>query len=101
MFVIEDERHAELLGEYPTFQHAVEELRRRAAIPWDEDPNRAPCTRWQTCGRLYEVIEYDNSQVPWKVLRRVAVLDVSANGVKWQNEFPGPSRDVSPAYHPD
>lgn len=87
-FVIEDERHAEPQGEYPSFQDALNELQRRAAIPWDEVPNRAPCTSWPTCGRSYEVIEYDQSQVPWKVLRRVAVLDVSADGVKWQNEFP-------------
>jgi hypothetical protein len=88
MFVIEDERHAEPQGAYPSFQDAIDELKRRAALPWDEAPNLAPCAGWATCGRSYEVVEYDTAQVPWEELRRIAVLDVSADGVKWQTEFP-------------
>jgi hypothetical protein len=90
MFVIEDERHAEPQGEYSSFEQAIAELKRRANIPWDQDPNRAPCTSWLTCGRTYEVIEYDDSHSPWKELRRVAMLEVSASGVKWSGGFEDP-----------
>jgi hypothetical protein len=37
---IEDEAHAELHGEYPTFEEAVLELQRRALVPWDQPPKR-------------------------------------------------------------
>lgn len=87
MFVIEDESHAEPQGEFTSLGLALEELRRRAAIPWDQPPNVAPCVSWETCGRRYEVIEYDQSQVPWKELRRIFVLEVSAAGVEWAQEF--------------
>jgi hypothetical protein len=83
--MIEDERHAEPQGRFASFQQAIDELKRRAAIPWDEDPNRAPCMNWQTCGRSYALIEYDDSVLPWKELRRVAVLEVSEAGVKWSS----------------
>jgi hypothetical protein len=87
VITIEDELHAESQGEFATIQHAIAELRRRAQIPWDQDPNRAPCMSWKTCGRAYEVIEYDDSHSPWKELRRMAVLEVSAAGVKWSQGF--------------
>lgn len=84
MFVIEDERHAELQdGEFTTLQEAVSELKRRAEIPWDEEPNRAPCRSWETCGRTYVVIEYDDSHLPWTELSRTIVLKVSATGMTW------------------
>ena len=82
-FVIDDEWHAEPQGEYQDFDQALAELKRRAEIPWDQPPNVAPCTGWRECGRAYEVVEYDDSETPWKALRRTAVLEVSASGVKW------------------
>ena len=66
MFMIEDELHAEPGGKFATFADALAELRRRADIAWDVEPNRAPCVGWQTCGRAYEIVEYDDSQVPWR-----------------------------------
>jgi hypothetical protein len=87
MFVIEDELHAELQGEFATFDEALAELRQRATIPWDREPNVAPCSSWQTCGRSYEIIEYDSSQQPWHVVRRVPVLEVAASGIKWASGF--------------
>ncbi len=83
MFAIEDEAHAELIGKYATAEEAVAELRRRAGLPWDQMPNVAPCTSWRTCGRQYELIEYDMSVSPWKQVRRVAALTISAAGVEW------------------
>jgi hypothetical protein len=84
MFLIDDELHAERqLGQFDSLEDALNELRRRASIPWNEAPNLAPCQSWKTCGRHYEVIEYDASVQPWKELRRVLVLRVSAKGVEW------------------
>ena len=83
MFVIEDERHAEIQGRFPDRQSALAELRRRAIIPWDQEPNTPPCTNWHACGRVYELIEYDDSTQPWAELSRVIVLEVSATGARW------------------
>jgi hypothetical protein len=83
MFAIEDEAHAEPQGEYATYEDAVAELRRRAAIAWDQRPNVAPCSSWKTCGRRYEVVKYDTATTPWRELERVLVLEVSAAGVEW------------------
>ena len=89
MFVIEDELHAEHQGQFSTFEDAIAEVKRRATIPWDEAPNVAPCTSWETCGREYVVIEFDDACLPWKELRRVPVVAVSAKGIKWSSGFRG------------
>jgi hypothetical protein len=84
MFVIEDERHAELQpGKFHTRLDAIAELERRAKIPWNEHPNLAPCTNWAKCGRSYELVEYDDSESPWKELSRSLTLDISAADVRW------------------
>jgi hypothetical protein len=84
MFVIEDERHAERQpGEYVSMEMAYAELQRLAHVPWDTMPNKAPCTSWRTCGRTYEIVEYDRLSIPWQELRRVPILDVSASGTIW------------------
>lgn len=84
MFKIEDERHAEpQSGEFSSLSDVAVELRRLSTLPWDQPPNVAPCINWRTCGRVYEVVEYDVSARPWKELNRVTVLEVGADGVKW------------------
>jgi len=83
MFVIEDERHAEQIGKFHRLEDAIAELRQRMNMPWDQKPNVAPCTSWATCGRTYEIIEYDTSRTPWLELSRRPMLDVSAGGVHW------------------
>ena len=84
MFVIEDESHAEpQSGVYQTFDDALKELRRRAEISWDKEPNQAPCTSWRSCGRRYEIIEYDTSTSPWNLLSRFLALEIDAEGVRW------------------
>jgi hypothetical protein len=86
MFIIEDEAHAEPQdGEFETRQDAMTELMRRARIRWDKKPNLAPCTSWRTCGRRYELVEYDKSATPWKVLSRRLILEISAEGVHWHS----------------
>jgi hypothetical protein len=82
MFVIEDEFHCEHIGEYPTRAEAVAELRRLAGLPWDDAPNQAPCMSWRTCGRNYELVEYDDSATP-KSVHRSPALNVSAQGAEW------------------
>ncbi len=86
MFLIEDEMHDADQGRFATRAGALSELKRLSLIPWDEEPNRAPCTNWKKCGRDYVIIEYDDSATPWKELSREAVLRVSADEVKWINE---------------
>ena len=83
MFVIEDEWHAERVGEFDSRDAAMAELQRLAGIPWDKAPNVAPCTSWKTCGRHYEVIEFDVQCTPWRVLTRAAVLEIDMDGVRW------------------
>lgn len=84
MFKIEDLWHAELHdGDYPSLAAAVTELRRLADIPWDQPPNVAPCTSWRSCGRRYEVVEYDTSVDPWRQIRRLAVLEIDSKGTRW------------------
>ena len=83
MIYIDDGIHCERDGPFASFEDAITELRRRASIPWDSPPNRAPCTSWRNCGREYRVLEFDASCTPWKLLREILVLRVSAKGVDW------------------
>jgi hypothetical protein len=87
MFVIEDERHAKWHGEFHSLEDALTELKRRSHISWDTQPNVAPCSNWKNCGRKYEVVEYDDATRPWKEIRRLCVLEISAAGVVWSDEF--------------
>jgi hypothetical protein len=82
-FWIEDEAHAEPQSSHDTFEAAVAELRRLARIPWDSEPNRAPCVGWEKCGRRYEIHEYDTVTTPWTLMREVPALEINARGVQW------------------
>jgi len=85
MFVIEDEWHAEpQRGEFKSLEEAIDELRRRTQIPWNTEPNLAPCMSWRTCGRNYEIIEYDTTHTPWEVISTKSVLEIDAKGVRWK-----------------
>jgi hypothetical protein len=86
MFLIEDENHSEWIAEFATRELAMAELRRLVDVPWDQAPNRAPCTSSRTCGRNYELIEYDDSREPWRELARSAVLKISATEVRWLHD---------------
>jgi hypothetical protein len=87
MIYLEDEIHCEQDGPFETFEDAVSELRRRASIAWDKPPNQAPCISWQTCGREYHVLEYNEAKQPWKLLRDVPALNVSAKCIAWVEGF--------------
>ncbi len=82
-FVIEDEMHDEWLGEFSTLKEVIEKLQGLAAIPWDEDPNRAPCTSWKTCGRDYYIIEFDDSSTPWTEINNKHIMRVDSRGSTW------------------
>jgi hypothetical protein len=47
----------------------------------------ASCASWRTCGRNYELMNYDDKQSPWKELSRISVLEISAAGTKWAYDF--------------
>jgi len=81
MFVIDDEAHCEIQeGVFRTRAEAIAELERRALIPWNEEPNRAPCTNWKKCARRYLVLEYDDARTHTS---RELVLTISPNGIEW------------------
>jgi hypothetical protein len=88
LFVVEDQIHAEPLGEFKTIAEAWAELARIARIPWHESPNTAPCQSWQTCGRDYEIIEYETGSLPWVETARYAGLEIGAKGIVWGSEAP-------------
>ncbi|MES2772499.1 MAG: hypothetical protein V4623_11125 [Pseudomonadota bacterium] len=85
MFVIEDESHAEWCAEFPSFYAALSELQRRSHIPWHSEPNVCPCMSWRTCGREYNILEFDQGSE--REISRVPVLSVSSKGVAWKNGF--------------
>jgi hypothetical protein len=83
IFQVEDTEHAEIQGSYAKLEEAIYELRLRAKIPWDESPNVAPCQSWKTCGRSYEIIEYDDAVTPWKIVRNYGGVEISRDSIKW------------------
>jgi hypothetical protein len=83
MFVIEDEAHGEPVGEFGRRAEAIAELRRLAAIPWNEAPNVCPCSSWRTCARYYHLVEYDTRSTPWQQISNVPALKVSATATSW------------------
>ncbi len=93
VFVVEDERHSSMMGAFQTFDAAFAELRCLATLPWDEEPNQAPCAGWEGCGRHYEVVEYDVSVAPWRTLGRWSLLTVDAGGPRWTGMGPVPGED--------
>ncbi|MDP3656877.1 MAG: hypothetical protein Q8R45_07935, partial [Brevundimonas sp.] len=77
-FVVEDQFHAEWIAQFDDEGAAIKEVRRLFALPWDEEPNRCPCGSWETCGREYELLTYDATVTPWRLISRRPVLNVSA-----------------------
>ncbi len=78
-FLIEDSGHAEQIGEYTSLVDAWNRIIELSKIPWDEVPNIAPCSSWNTCGREYEIIEYQNDKLPWVEIRRIMALKIFKN----------------------
>jgi len=87
MFIVEDQWHADVAGSFPSFEDALREVRRLAAMPFDEDPVRAPCKSWRTCGRAYEIVEIDHVSSDRTVLSRAAIVEMDADGVRWEDGY--------------
>ena len=82
MFSIDDQDHGDRVGSFRTLDAALGELNRLARIPWDEKPNHAPCTSWETCGRSW-ALRAQTSTEPDAPSRVVATLEVSRRGPQW------------------
>lgn len=86
-YVIEDERHAEPVQHFATYEAAIAFLRELSATPWGTPPNVLPCGN-PACHRTYELIEYDDTTMPhWTELRRSPALTISASGIEWAPGF--------------
>jgi hypothetical protein len=85
MFYVGDELHAEPIGHFASLAEAVSELRRLAAIPWDQEPNRAPCSDWRRCGRHYELVEVSEDGMDRRELGKI--LSVGAEGDRWAGGY--------------
>ncbi len=83
LFIIEDEMHADQQGEFKSFDEALNELEKRAKIPFDVEPNRCPCYNFKDCERRYTIILYNTITTPWKELFRKEILNISSNKVEW------------------
>lgn len=84
MFIIEDSSHAEPLNiEFKSYESAFIKLKELSNIPWNQKPNKCPCSNWENCERSYEIIEYDNSSIPWKEINRTSILNISKGNVSW------------------
>ena len=60
-------------------------LRRRGATDMRliKPPNLAPCASWKTCGRRYDLVEYDAAATSWREIHRAPAFQVSARGIAW------------------
>ncbi len=86
-FSIEDDVHAEWQGDFETFDAAIIELQRRAALTWDAPPNQCPCTGWKTCERIYTITEFIVGDETFTPQNLYEVLSISSRGVKWLKGF--------------
>jgi hypothetical protein len=88
LFAIDDDMHSDRLGEFATRAEAWAEVRRLAALPFDQEPNLPPCTKGAACRRAYEIVEYDDTRTPWREISRVFVVELTAAGARWQHDAP-------------
>ncbi len=82
-FSIEDEVHAEWQGDFGSFQDALDELKKRSMIPWDQEPNKCPCIGWKDCERIYTITEFVIGDETYTPQGEAEVLSVSSKGVVW------------------
>lgn len=92
LFTIEDEVHAELMGQFPTRAEAYALLRRLADLPWHKPPNRCPCTNGRGCSRAYHIVEYDCASRPWTQLSSEESLLVSQAETIWKGRYADPAQ---------
>jgi hypothetical protein len=81
VFVVEDEFHAEVMGQFRSEAAAMAflaDLRGSPLAPL----NRPPCTTWETCSRKYYLLEFDDSTAPWVKLSSKPAFEVSHGVVR-------------------
>ncbi len=83
MFIIEDTNHAWRSRHFASLSDAIKELQRLARVPWNEEPNWAPCKQWRTRGPLYQLLEVEYGPPRLKLIRSIEVLRINANEVTW------------------
>ncbi len=86
IFQIEDMMHAEWHKKFNSKKEAWEEIEYLSKIPWNNTPNKAPCEGWEECQRIWAIITYDDSNIPWKEKESVEVVQISSKGVEWLKE---------------
>jgi hypothetical protein len=87
IITLDDASHCEYQGQFLSVPDAFEEIKARAVLPWDQPPNRCPCTAWKTCDRLYQILVYDDSTTPWTLQAKLGNLQISNRGVVWSGDF--------------
>jgi hypothetical protein len=60
-FELGDDLDDETQGHFRSRNEAIGEAARLADPPWNQPPNLTPCASWESCGRNYEVVEFDTS----------------------------------------
>ena len=86
IFQLEDEFHAEAVGEaFSSFEAALTALREVLALPFSERPHSPPCTNWRGCQRDWVINKYRVvSDERWELVEQTYVAASTANGVEWR-----------------
>ena len=79
-FVVDDQRHCQHIGRFKSYGDAKLAIVGFVSNRWDEEPNRAPCRNWETCGRDYQIIEVDTDD---KFLKATLICKISCDGAIW------------------
>lgn len=81
IFAVEDELHAEWMGQFSSKKDALAFLDRLRAEP-DCTENRAPCTSWRSCGRKYWLLEYEDNLPVWRMIASEPAFEVRGGTVR-------------------
>lgn len=87
-FEIYDVIHCDSISQHDSLADAWAQLRILSVIPWNAEPNVAPCASWEDCGREYVINEYDTTTRPWILLRTHQALSISRAGIRWVPDAP-------------
>jgi len=86
VYIIEDQIHAEIIGEFESLESAQQEIQRIVKVPFGIGSNRCPCTNWNNCKRSYELIKYNKTRNPWNEISRKEIFSISRNGIEYKNK---------------
>jgi hypothetical protein len=75
VFIVEDDFHAERMGEFSTRDAAIAFLE-RLKVDASAPENRPPCTNWRACHRDYYLLEYDDGAMPWTRVSSAPMFEV-------------------------